>query len=191
MGNRSNVTDIASTNDAKPGIISVARPDLYTPQVGAHEATHLYQNTRNREFRNHADSLTPSSPSLSEYDYGGQAGLRGKSIADFNPEQQADIVGDFTARSRSLPAHPGARDLRVWDQTREAYEPKIRQLQDVPPAPTGILAATDNFLQDHGLGRPIETVSGILHPDVLNPKTVPPMVPSEQTGMFQRSKIVK
>ncbi|HWO58578.1 MAG TPA: hypothetical protein VNO31_00870, partial [Umezawaea sp.] len=52
------------------------------------------------------------------YDYGGAEGLRGKVFADFNTEQQANIVADFYYLSTYEPH----RDL-------SAYEPYISHVR--------------------------------------------------------------
>ena len=104
-----------------PRLVTFPKGVLTTPQHQAryerwlvHELTHAYQYQHGRSVL----SLLPTAMAgffvKGLYDYGGAEGLRGKSFADFNTEQQANIVADYYYFSTYEPS----RDL-------SAYEPYI------------------------------------------------------------------
>lgn len=85
-----------------PRLVTFPKGVLTTPQHQAryerwlvHELTHAYQYQHGRGVL----SLLPTALAgffvKGLYDYGGVEGLRGKSFADFNTEQQANIVADY------------------------------------------------------------------------------------------------
>ena len=108
-----------------PKLVTFPKGILTTPQDQAryerwlvHELTHAYQYQHGRSVF----SLMPTAFAgffvKGLYDYGGVEGLRGKAFADFNTEQQANIVADYYYLSTYEPH----RDL-------SAYEPYISHVR--------------------------------------------------------------
>lgn len=133
---------IASVTPANPYKIDVDMPDLYGPPVLNHELTHTFQFTRNQSLPAPNNPNDGGSASPKSYAYGGVEGLEkalrgGKTIADFNVEQQADMVRDYKARYGGLlhkAQHGRAtpQDLHEMYRLRQAYHPFIQQLADMP-----------------------------------------------------------
>ena len=105
-----------------PRLVTFPRGVLTTPQHQAryerwlvHELTHAYQYQHGRGVLSLLPTAIAGFFKKSLYDYGGVEGLRGKTFADFNTEQQANIVADYYYLSTYEPG----RDL-------SAYEPYIR-----------------------------------------------------------------
>ncbi|MEV6243205.1 hypothetical protein [Lentzea sp. NPDC051838] len=104
-----------------PRLVTFPKGVLTTPQNQAryerwlvHELTHAYQYQHGRSVWSLLPTAFAGFFNKSLYDYGGAEGLRGKSFADFNTEQQANIVADYYYLSTYEPS----RDL-------SAYEPYI------------------------------------------------------------------
>ena len=140
--------------EANPGVISIYDRTKYTPDVRNHEMTHEFQSTRaNGDIKlPFGYSLATGTPniapmqyqkgSLQNYDYGGETGLQslrssGKSAADLNVEQQADMVADYKkkqdeylALARSGKATPSV--LRSMYNTYQAYHPFVQQMANLP-----------------------------------------------------------
>lgn len=175
--------------------ISVTRPYLYTPSVAAHEATHVFQNSRNDQFQDLEQSMMPRTDSLKNYDYGGIKGLQTnpqKTIANYNPEQQAEMVEDLTSAQAQLKPKMSHSQLADWDATKTALERPIRQLASVPAQDTSIGGRIDHYLDQRGFGDPIARVRGILSPPAMNPAPQPnPSAPSVALGYANRSKLVR
>ena len=76
------------------------------------------------------------------YDYGGENGLLaiqagGKTAADLNIEQQANVVADYKQKQDKFLAKAKAGNLTMADQkamakTYAAYHPILQQMADVP-----------------------------------------------------------
>lgn len=139
-----------------PGAISVYDQSQYTPQTRVHEMEHQFQQTRadgniklpgGYEIPVFGDAA-PTAPlnytkgDLRNYDYGGEAGLvalrnSGKTSANLNSEQQADLVADYKAKQdaylakvKSGKAKPA--DLHAMSQTYQAYHPFVQQMASLP-----------------------------------------------------------
>ncbi|WP_112270437.1 hypothetical protein [Lentzea terrae] len=104
-----------------PRLVTFPRGVLTTPQHQAryerwlvHELTHAYQYQHGRSVLSLLPTAIAGFFRKGLYDYGGADGLRGKTFADFNTEQQANIVADYYYLSTYEPH----RDL-------SAYEPYI------------------------------------------------------------------
>lgn len=148
--------EIASVNSDDPTTIRVSHPDAFTPALRGHEATHVAQWDRsdgvNPGMTIGGDNEIPQK----DYSYGGMPGLRaaraaGKTMADFNREQQATMVQDYISQSRIFEnaakkgkLEPG--DLKDYAEVQEAYHPFIKQLAaqpeddeiDTHPEPPGL-----------------------------------------------------
>ncbi len=166
----------AKENSSDPYKIQVLAPDLYGPPILNHELTHTYQDTR-------AQGITPASPVTQSgtraYSYGGVQGLQaarmqGKTVSDFNPEQQADMVKDYkwehdqylkkAASGKITPAD----EKRAYD-LQQAYHPFIRQLAGMPG-------------QQENLQRsPLKELLGIQKPVAIDRRPTPPGLPSYDT----------
>jgi hypothetical protein len=104
-----------------PSLVTFPKGVLTTPQHQAryerwlvHELTHAYQYQHGRSVLSLLPTATAGFFVKGLYNYGGAEGLRGKTFADFNTEQQANIVADYYYLSTYEPDH----DL-------SAYEPYI------------------------------------------------------------------
>ena len=179
--------------------IDVAQPGLYTQPVAAHEATHVFQNSRNGDFLRTIQSLAPGPPLLKDYEYGGVAGLQThplKSIGDYNPEQQARMVEDLTTAQDQLKPMMTPEQLQQWDTTKAALERPIRQLLAVPPPDTSLAGKADEWIAERPLGElldhPFTRLKGILSPPPM-PKgpDAPPEPPSVAMGFAVPSRLVK
>lgn len=175
--------------------ISVTRPSFYSKPIAAHEATHVFQNTRNDQFQDLESRQMPSSTSLSNYDYGGVKGLMAnprKSVADYNPEQQAEMVEDLTAAQGKLTPKMSRSQLQDWDTTKTALERPIRQLASVPGQDNSIGGSIDHYLDQRGFGDPISRIKGILSPPTMSMAPQPNLeAPSVALGYANRSKLVR
>ncbi|MET9628126.1 hypothetical protein ABZX92_11755 [Lentzea sp. NPDC006480] len=108
-----------------PRLVTFPKGVLTSPQHQAryehwlvHELTHAYQYQHGRSVLSMLPTAVAGFFVKGLYDYGGAEGLRGKSFADFNTEQQANIVADYYYLSTYEPS----RDL-------SAYEPYIAHVR--------------------------------------------------------------
>jgi hypothetical protein len=187
---------IADVTDTAPNMINVAMPDRYTPLVAAHEATHVFQNSRNPAFTTQMVKTLPPTIAPSNYDYGGTAGLRAtpfKSIGNYNPEQQAKMVEDLTAAQDNLKPGMSRAALQQWDDTKNTLERPIQQLQRVPPPDNSRAERGDSWLHQHGInGDILERLKGVFQtPQMPTGPQPPPQAPSVALGYANRSKLVR
>jgi len=175
--------------------ISVTRPSLYDKPTAAHEATHVFQNTRNDKFQNLMQLMMPQTDSVSNYDYGGVQGLQAnpqKSVAAYNPEQQAQMVEDLTAAQSKLKPNMTPAQLAAWDATKNALERPISQLAAVPAQDTSVAARIDHYLNQRGFGDPLSRLLGIISPPTMSMAPQPtPGAPSVALGYANKSKLVR
>lgn len=151
----------AKVNSEDPYRISVLAPDLYGPPILNHELTHTFQDTRNKE-------LSPISVPIvgegrSPYEYGGIAGLvkarsQGKTVSDFNAEQQAEIVKDYKAYHDQYLKKAATGKITQADEKRmymlqQAYHPFIKQLADMPGMSEDL--NRNSLLEFVGLQKPV------------------------------------
>lgn len=184
------------------GQITVTQPNAYTPPMAAHEATHEFQDTRNGDFQRGTNALLADrSPQPSDYDYGGVAGVQAhpmKSVAQYNPEQQAMMVEDLTKAQDALPAHPTRPQLQAWDNTKNTLERPIQQLKSVPAADTSLAGRADEWLASRanpvvaGMDHPFTRLKGLFSPPTMPTAPEPgPEAPSVALGYANRSRLVK
>lgn len=175
--------------------ISVTRPALYDKATAAHEATHVFQNTRNDQFQNLMQLMMPKTDSVSNYDYGGVNGLIAnpqKSVAAYSPEQQAQMVEDLTAAQGKLTPNMTPAQLAAWDKTKTALERPIQQLASVPAQNNSVAGKVDHYLNQRGFGSPLEQLMGVLSPPTMSAAPQPaPAAPSVALGYANRSKLVR
>jgi hypothetical protein len=168
---------IAKVSDDDPYKVQVLSPDLYGPPILNHELTHTYQETRNKDLPSVSAPVTQSGRAA--YDYGGIKGLQTalanrNTIADFNDEQQAEIVKDYkfyhdqylakAAQGKITPAE----EKQMYD-LQQAYHPFIQQLADMPSSKVNLDRSP--LLELLGIQKPID-ITG-------SPK--PPGLPSYDT----------
>jgi hypothetical protein len=130
---------IADVDSDNPKKIEVFIPQKYGKDDMRHEMTHVFQSTRNPNITPYADTKGSGKDS---YDYGGQKGLEkarlaGKTIANFNAEQQADIVKDYARQHDAYLAKAKAGKITKADeeamyQLQQTYHPFIKQLASMP-----------------------------------------------------------
>jgi hypothetical protein len=184
--------------------INVVRPNLYTPAVAAHESAHNWQNSRNQDFVSNIRANEPTTPSLSDYNYGGVPGLTAnplKSIGNYNPEQQASMVGDLTQAQSQLKPGMAPAQLQAWDNKKNALERPIQQLKDIPAPDNSLASRADawlnqrpigQMLSNHGASNPFELVKGIFSPPSMPtaPQAIPG-APSVALGYANPSKLAR
>jgi hypothetical protein len=131
---------IATVSDDDPYKVKVFATDLYGSPDRNHELTHTFQFTRNKSL---PDISAPiKGTGIGIYDYGGLKGLQDsltqkKTIADFNAEQQAQIVKDYkylqdkylekAAQGKITP-----EELKHMYAIHQAYHPFVQQLAGMP-----------------------------------------------------------
>ena len=178
----------AEVDDFEPYKVKVLDPRFYGPPILNHELTHTFQDTR-------AEGINPSTqikqPGPGAYDYGGIEGLKqarkaGKTVSDFNYEQQADMVRDYkyhhdqylqkAARGTITPA-----DEAHMYQLQQAYHPFIKQMAEMPGKDADL--KRNSLLELLGVQKPVE----------LNSKPEPPGLPSYDTpglGVLPADKLM-
>lgn len=166
----SNGKAVAEVDSASPNTIQVREPGKFTPGIQAHEETHVFQRSRQTEDPSLIDTvmnyLRPTPAPITGYDYGGIAGLeqarqQGKTIANYGPEAQAEIVRDFQEKTQ---AAIKSGDTATLDRLNSAYHPFVSQLAALPAR-----GDTSKTIDTHPAapGLPPSAVSGIMEPDAL------------------------
>lgn len=170
---RNSTAEVSSDNPYK---VKVLDPGLYGPPILNHELTHTFQETRN-------PNIVPAAPVLLQsrksYDYGDIDGLeaaqkQGKTVSDFNYEQQAEMVKDYKARHDSYlkKAYQGKitpKEEREMYRLQQAYHPFIQQLASMP-------SNKENLNRS-----PLLELLGIQKPVPISGKSTTPGLPSYDT----------
>jgi len=158
----------ANVDPSNPNTILVRAPKYFTQPIQTHESTHVYQLSRNAPFVDHV--LDAGTGKSKGYDYGGLDGLEQaikgrKTVADFNVEQQAQMVSDF----QSLTADALKRqDAKALSRITAAYHPFISQLSKIPPKGADMTKMTQQDLSPAAPSLPPSTVAGMpMLPDKL------------------------
>ena len=166
------IARVSSTNPTEIDVYDPAK--FHSPEL-IHEMTHVFQFSRNPEIV--SQMLNPlrtgkiptayANPSV--YNYGGADGLlaaqrAGKTIADFGPEQQAEIVRNYAVLTKEAIQTGNAAEL---DKIKQAYGPFIRQLAALPGKNDSMTTMTQKDLTLPAPGLPPATETGILAPDKL------------------------
>lgn len=146
--------------------IRVREPKMFTPGVEAHELTHVWDDTRNPGVIQRENEMIQSGTMPMGYDYGGMAGLMKarlarKTIADYGPEQRAEMVKDFQEATQEAIRRGDAAQL---DKVNAAYAPFVRQEAALPDRNDPM---TSIDVTPKAPGLPPATESGILAPDRL------------------------
>jgi len=139
--------------------------------------------------------MAPQTPSLKSYDYGGVEGLLAnpqRSVASYNPEQQAEMVEDLTTAQGKLGPHMTPAQLAAWDRTKTALERPIQQLANVPAQDNSMTGQIDHYLNQRGFGDPLSRLLGLISPPTMTTAPQPyPSAPSVALGNANRSKLVR
>jgi hypothetical protein len=171
---------VAEVDADAPSTIKVREPGKLTPGIETHEETHVFQRSRQGENPGLIDTvmnyLRPQSAPLAGYDYGGIAGLekarqQEKTIANYGPEAQAEIVRDFQEKTQQAIK---SGDTAALDRLNAAYHPFVGQLAALP-AKGDPMTSIDTHPAAPGL--PPSSVTGIMEPDALlggQARIVPP-----------------
>jgi hypothetical protein len=126
-----------------PTTIKVRNRKGFTPPIRGHESTHVSQFARTDGVEPGQDLPEPHDPNATAmYDYGGVPGLlkaraEGKTMANFNVEQQAQMVKDYIQASRQIEQYAkegkvNKYDLADYADLQNAYHPFIKQLAPQP-----------------------------------------------------------
>lgn len=180
--------------EAQPGRIAVTDPAKYTTQTRDHEMTHEFQQSRSNgavavpgvgdvaPFGQHPTAAPEryDAGDPRNYSYGGEQALLdaqadGKSIADFNVEQQADLVSHYQAKQNAYLAKADAGTLTPADenamhQSYRAYHPLVQQLAAQPKSFSDSLP-------------PLKTMMGIGKQAPLAPAPAAPGLPYGVAGL--------
>lgn len=152
---------IAEVDSFEPYKVKVLAPDQYGPSDLNHELTHTYQDTR-------AKGINPAVPVKSfdrgNYDYGGIEGLKkalasGKTVSDFNYEQQADMVQDYKTQhdqylKKAANGTITPADERRMYELQQAYHPFIKQMAEMPGKDADL--KRNSLLELLGIQKPVE-----------------------------------
>jgi hypothetical protein len=156
----------------------VREPKDFTQPIQTHESTHVYQMSRNQPFVDRAFSAAQRPTTVKGYDYGGLAGLeqalkQHKTIADFNIEQQADIVADYQKETQNAIKWGDRESLA---RINAAYQPFVSQLAKIPSAGANVTQMTQQDITPPAPPVPPATVAGMpMLPDkLIGGPTAPP-----------------
>lgn len=166
----SNGIAVAEVDANSPNTIQVREPGKFTPGIQTHEETHVFQRSRQADDPGLIDTvmnyLRGAPTPKAGYDYGGIAGLeqaraQQKTIANYGPEAQAEIVRDFQEKTQ---AAIKSGDTAALDRLNAAYSPFVGQLAKLPAK-----GDTSNTIDTHPAapGLPPSSVTGIMKPDAL------------------------
>jgi hypothetical protein len=161
---------VAEVDADSPNTIKVREPGKFTPGIQTHEETHVFQRSRKTDDPGLIDTvmnyLRPTPAPKAGYDYGGIEGLeqaraQGKTIANYGPEAQAEIVRNFQEQTQQAIK---SGDTNLLDRVNAAYAPFVRQLAALPAKDD-----TSNTIDTKPAapGLPPSSVTGIMKPDAL------------------------
>ena len=149
-------------------------PKAFNKGTYTHEATHVFQYSRNpASIAYPGNNRQATSPN--DYNYGGMEGLEkarqtGKTVSDYGPEKQADMVRDFQALTNDA-IERGDREKLA--RVTAAYEPFVGQLARMPGNGES-MSITQRDLTPPAPSVPPATVAGM------------PMYPSKLLGGAMR-----
>jgi hypothetical protein len=144
--------------------VHVTDPSQYNGGTPQHEYTHVYEGKKQPILK-----TLFAGGNGADQDYGGTPGLekhnaQGKTIAQFNPEQRAEVVGDSWAAQKKAVADAKAGKLKPgevegFDRAKAAQHPTLQQMKN----------EGDEGIDTHPAapGLPPASVSGIVAPDPL------------------------
>ena len=161
-----NGIDVARVTAANPNTVQVNQPDQFgQPQLN-HEVTHGYQFSRNPVVVQQMEGDLASGKLPKTYTYGGADGLlaaqqQHKTIANFGPEQQAEMVSNYTQEANQAIA---IGDMKTLDKLNKAYGPYIQQLVNLPGKNDSMTQMSQQDLTPAAPGLPPSAITGIMEP---------------------------
>lgn len=164
-----NGKDIAVVHSSSPKEIDVNEVKQFgQPQLN-HEETHVFEFSRNPAVVQRMESDLATGKLPKSYTYGGadgllQAQLQHKTIADFGPEQHAEMVRNYAEDTKDAIRRGDAAAL---DKLNKAYGPFIKQLAGLPGRGLSMTTMTQKDLTPAAPGLPPATETGILAPNPL------------------------
>ncbi len=174
-----NVT--AEVKDNTPNTINVYNPARYDANRRNHELTHVYQDSRSTDIPQASEVTENATIAHDPYDYSGlptssrllpedqqmQAKLTGlqkainsgKNAADFNVEQQAEMVRDYKKQHDAFlqkvkDGTATKKDLKSMSELQNTYHPIMEQMAAIPAKGTKINPGYINLL----LGKNMPTI---------------------------------
>ena len=160
---------VAEVSQNNPHTIEVREPRDFTQPIQTHESTHVFQLSRNQPFVNKTFNSAPLPTTAAGYSYGGLPGLeqalqKHKTIADFNVEQQADMVADYQKETQNAIRWKDAESLA---RIIAAYHPFVSQLAKIPPKGANMTQMTQQDLTPAAPMPPVNVAGMPLLPDKL------------------------
>ena len=172
-----NGIDVARVSPAAPNTVVVNQPSQFTQGDLDHEMTHSYDLSRNpaviaqeakvQAQQKAAGMYTPIPGRLPKaYDYGGANGLiaaqqNGKTIANFGPEQRAQMVKDYAEETQ---AAMRSGNTAALDKLNQAYGPFLRQEASMPGKNDSMMTMTQRDLTPPAPSLPPSSETGIMEP---------------------------
>lgn len=162
-----NGIDIAKVTSTQPNVIEVNQADHFSQPELNHEVEHGYQFSRNPAIVQSMEYDLATGKLPKTYDYGGIAGLlaaqqKGKTIADFGPEQRAEMVKDFQATTQKAIA---TGNTQLLDLAEKAYGRFLAQEARLPGKNDSMTTMTQRDLTPEAPGLPPSSITGIMEPD--------------------------
>ena len=159
-------TVVADVQRSNPTTIQVREPGMFTQPVQTHESTHVYQFSRNPQFIDNATSAANTTTGKNFASISGYGGIEGleqainnrKTIANFNAEQQAEMVADFQKLTGDA-LKKG--DRKALARVTAAYHPFVSQLASIPPKGADMTKMTRQDLTPAAPSVPPATVIGV------------------------------
>jgi hypothetical protein len=175
-----NGIDVARVSPAAPNTVVVNQPSQFTQGDLDHETVHSYDLSRNPaviaqeakvQAQQQADGMyTPIPGQLPKaYDYGGADGLiaaqlKHQTIADFGPEQRAQMVKDYAEGTQ---AAMRTGNTAALDKLNQAYGPYLGQEASMPGKSDSMTTMTQQDLTPAAPGLPPSSETGIMAPNPL------------------------
>jgi hypothetical protein len=161
-----NGIDVARVSSTNPSVVQVNQPDQFgQPQLN-HEVVHGYEFSRNPAVVSQMEGDLASGKLPRTYTYGGADGLlaaqqQHKTIADFGPEQHAEMVRNYTTDAQAAIA---SKDMATLDKLNKAYGPYINQLVNLPGKNDSMTQMSQQDLTPPAPGLPPSAITGIMEP---------------------------
>ena len=161
-----NGLDVARVTSTDPTTVQVNQRDQFgQPQLN-HEETHVFEFSRNPAVVQQMEGDLASGKLPKTYTYGGadgllQAQMQHKTIADFGPEQHAEMVRNYASESTEAIIKG---DTAKLDKLNRAYKPFLNQLANLPGKNDSMTTMTQKDLTPADPGLPPSAVTGIMEP---------------------------
>ncbi len=160
---------IALVSSKEPNVVQVHEPSQFGQPQLDHEETHVFDLSRNPAVVSQMENDLASGKLPKTYTYGGPDGLlqaqrEGKTIADFGPEQRAEMMSDYADGTKQAIARGDAKTL---DKLNAAYGRYVHEEASLPGKNDSMTTMTQQDLTPAAPGLPPAEVSGILEPNPL------------------------